>query len=162
MIEIRPAGPGDRAAVRALLAAGHLHYFRDPLPEESLETAATDILDRRSCTMLLLLAEGEQAGFATFTILQASPNGHGVLFLKDLFLKEAWRGGGLGRQMMAHLAGIAQDHGCARLDWTTETDNPGAMRLYERLGAEVVTEKIYYRVLARDLARFRKSCGDPS
>ena len=35
--------------------------------------------------------------------------------------------------------------GAVRLDWTSETTNPRAVDFYDRIGAQRVTEKVYFR-----------------
>ncbi len=165
MIRFQRAGTADRATVRDLFARVHLFYFPDPLSESELGNAVADIVDRRTCIMEMALSADDSGierpvGFATFTILQPSVNGGGTLFMKDLFVVEEARGAGVGRKLLGHIAGIAEVEGCFRFDWTTETDNPGAQRLYQMLGAERVTEKVYYRVANKNLTAFRERCGD--
>ncbi|MBY8976189.1 GNAT family N-acetyltransferase [Rhodobacteraceae bacterium NNCM2] len=165
MIRFGRAGEADRATVRDLLAREHLHYFPNALPEQALENSVSDIVDHGTCAMEIAFADAgdgaERAvGFATYAILHPSVNGGGTLFLKDLFVLAEARGAGIGRRLLGHLAGIAEARGCARFDWTTETDNPGAQRLYDSLGAKRVAEKIYYRITASELAAFRARCGD--
>lgn len=160
MIETRIAEPADRAAVRHLLDLEHLHYYGRPLGAEAQGTAVGDILDRKTCAMLLALEGHAPIGFATYAILHPSVNGHGTLFLKDLFVTETHRGQGIGRRLLAALARQAQAQGCARLDWTTETGNPGARKLYETLGAHLVAEKLYFRVPEHDFAGFIARCED--
>ena len=48
--------------------------------------------------------------------------------------------------MLAHLAALAVARGCVRLDWTAETDNPGALAFYDRIGAKRITEKVYFQL----------------
>lgn len=158
MMRLRPAAEADRAAVRALLDAAHRHYFGAALPDDALDHAVADIVDRGEVHMVLAADHTGPLGFATYVILQASANGYGTLFLKDLFVDPAHRGAGLGREIMAHLARLAADRGCARFDWTAESDNPRAVALYDALGAERVTEKVYFRVKLDDMDRFIAAC----
>jgi RimJ/RimL family protein N-acetyltransferase len=50
---------------------------------------------------------------------------------------------------MEGLYRIAADHGCSRVEWTTDTGNSGAQRFYESLGAAPLTTKIFYRLTRR-------------
>lgn len=158
MTGTRLAGPADRETVRRLLADTHAHYWHRQPEAGELDGPVADIVDRGACAMLLATAGEAVAGYATFVILHPSPNNRGVLFLKDLFVLDGHRGGGIGRRLLAALARIAAERGCARFDWTTETDNPGAQRLYERLGARRVEEKVYYRVETAGFADFIRAC----
>jgi GNAT superfamily N-acetyltransferase len=96
--------------------------------------------------------DGEQvAALATVSLLYPAPGAKGQLFMKDLFVRAAWRGQGLGEALMRWLARYAIEQGCVRFDWTTETGNPAAIAFYEQLGAARVTEKVYFRLTAEAL-----------
>ena len=158
MIQIRAAQPGDRDALRLLVQDIKVHYFGAPLPDAEVEYALDDMLERREVHVQVAMDGAEMVGFATYTILQVAPNGYGTLFLKDLYIAASSRGAGVGRRLLGSLARIATERGCARFDWTAETDNPGAMALYERLGARPVEDKVYYRVRNDGLSDFIAAC----
>jgi hypothetical protein len=40
----------------------------------------------------------------------------------------------------------AAKHGCGRVEWTTDADNPGAQAFYASLGLAVHPSKVFYRV----------------
>ena len=77
----------------------------------------------------------EPAGFAlyffNFSTFLAKPG----LYLEDLFVRPAWRKHGLGRQLLAHLARIAVDRGCGRMEWSVLNWNETALRVYRSIGA---------------------------
>ncbi|MBX3385734.1 MAG: GNAT family N-acetyltransferase [Phycisphaeraceae bacterium] len=75
------------------------------------------------------------------------------LYVEDLYLDAAHRGGGLGRRVMAMLARLAIDRGCAGLVWSVVTANAGAIRFYERLGAELTTDSVEYSLSGEALER---------
>ena len=143
-----------------LLATSH-HYW-GPKEDEAAETrrAAAALLDGRSdCHMLLGLLDGAAAAYATYAILHPAPTEHGTLFLKDLFVRQEYRGKKLGEALMRELAKCAVERGCFRFDWTAESDNPGAVAFYDMLTAERVTEKVYFRFSGEKLARFADGEG---
>jgi RimJ/RimL family protein N-acetyltransferase len=47
---------------------------------------------------------------------------------------------------MSALFEVAVKHGCSRVEWTTDRDNPGAQAFYDRLGVPLLASKIFYRV----------------
>lgn len=106
---------------------------------------------------LIASVESVAQGFATYTLLHPAPTADGTLFLKDLYVSAAARGKGVGIALMRHLARVAYDLGCTRFDWTAETDNPSALAFYDELGAERVTEKVYFRLSADRLGEFAKA-----
>ncbi len=67
----------------------------------------------------------------------------GLLYLKDLYVVETARGLGIGTRILGFLAGFAIKNDIGRIDFTTDSDNVAAQRLYSALGA-VAKEKVYY------------------
>lgn len=155
-LDIRAAQAADHTSMAALLLACHRHYWgQRPGDTERTSRAVDHILNQPgSVTMLIGWRDDEPVGFATYTILHPAPTEAGTLFLKDLFVVPAERGRRTGETMLRHLAGLAVAQGCSRFDWTAETDNPKAIAFYQRLGASLVTEKVYFRFTGDDLASF--------
>ena len=53
-------------------------------------------------------------------------------------MKPEWRGRGIGQRLLVHLAGLAVERGCGRMEWTVLDWNEPALRFYERMGARVM------------------------
>lgn len=62
------------------------------------------------------------------------------LYLEDLYVRPAWRGQGVGRHMLQHLARLAVARGCGRFEWSVLDWNADAIRFYEGLGASVLPD----------------------
>ena len=89
-----------------------------------------------------ILAEwnGEAAGYALFFEFYSSFQGRAGLFLDDLYVRPQLRKNGIGRALLAHVAGIAwkEKYFCVRwevLDWNTP-----AIKFYSDLGAVFLDE----------------------
>ena len=95
--------------------------------------------------------EGEPIGFAlffhTFSTFLARPG----MYLEDLFVLPEHRGQGVGRALLAHLAQLAIERGCGRLEWAVLNWNTEAIRFYERLGARPNSEWTVYRLAGEAL-----------
>jgi GNAT superfamily N-acetyltransferase len=76
---------------------------------------------------------GEPVGFALFRPDFSTFSGRPGLFLEDLYVREAARGRGVGRRLIARLAAIAVERGCPALHFNVLTWNP-ARGFYRRLG----------------------------
>lgn len=140
----------------------HRHYVGDAAPAEPV--VAANLRERvlapgSSVRVAVAHDAGRVAGLATFAILYPAPGAQGQLFMKDLFVRAAWRGQGVGERLMQFLAAHALAQGCVRLDWTTETGNPGAIAFYDRLGAARVAEKVYFRLDGDALAAVATGAG---
>ncbi len=111
--------------------------------------------------VVVALDGGAVAALATVSLLYPAPEQRGQLFMKDLYVCSAWRGQGLGEQLMQFLARYAVQKNCVRFDWTTETTNPGARAFYEKLGAQAVPEKVYYRLTGDALLQLARAGAEP-
>ena len=98
-------------------------------------------------------AEGaEPVAFAVFFHNFSTFLGRRGLYLEDLFVKPAHRGGGFGKAMLAHLAGLAVARGCGRFEWAVLDWNEPAIRFYEALGAKPNADWTIYRLDGAALA----------
>ena len=101
---------------------------------------------RRQAEVVLAFEGGEAVGFALFFHNYSTFLGKAGLYLEDLFVKEAHRSKGYGRALFAHLAGLALERGCERLDWWCLDWNQSAIDFYTRLGAEPMSDWTVYRL----------------
>jgi GNAT superfamily N-acetyltransferase len=68
------------------------------------------------------------------------------LYLEDLFVFPEFRGRGIGRALLVHLAGLAAERRCGRLEWAVLDWNEPAIRFYRSLGAAPMDEWTVMRV----------------
>lgn len=80
------------------------------------------------------------AGFALFFHTFSTFTGRRSLWLEDLFVRPEHRGAGIGRALLAQLAALACERGCARFEWAVLDWNEPALRFYEALGARVLPD----------------------
>jgi GNAT superfamily N-acetyltransferase len=144
----RLAGPEDAAAVAALLHALDAHYLgedRAPPIEAALAMVQRTLAAKEGTRFALAFAGGRPVGIACFALVRPGHRLGGLIYLKDLFVEASARGHGVGAGLMRWLAAYARVQGVARIDLTTERDNPGSQALYERLGGRRMDTKIFYR-----------------
>ena len=84
-----------------------------------------------------LIAEwdAQPAGYALFFGYYSTWVGPG-LYLEDLFVREQFRGKGIGKALLAAVARIARDEACCSVQWEVLNWNSKAVELYKALGAE--------------------------
>jgi GNAT superfamily N-acetyltransferase len=75
------------------------------------------------------------------------------LYLEDLFVLPDWRGRGVGRALIGHLARIAVERRCGRMEWSVLDWNEPAIRFYKSLGATPMDEWTVYRLTGEALQR---------
>jgi GNAT superfamily N-acetyltransferase len=146
VIEARPATPGDVPSLVELLAERDRFYgVARPDPDAA---AIADALfgPVPAGRALVALHDGAPAGLAAYSFLWPAVGITRSLYLKELFVRDTARRLGIGRLLMRELHAVAAEHGCSRVEWTADTDQPDAQRFYAALGAEVLATKLFYRV----------------
>ena len=114
---------------------------------------ATLFGDRRDAEVVIARAGGEPVGFALFFHTYSTFLGQRGLYLEDLFVVPEWRGRGAGRALLAHLARVAIERDCGRLEWTVLDWNEPAIRFYKSLGAQSMHGWTINRVAGDALSR---------
>lgn len=89
--------------------------------------------------------EGELVGFATAAMELSTWDAARYLHLDCLYLRAAYRGRGLGMDLIAEVARAAVELGAINLQWQTPLWNEGAARFYRRLGASSV-DKLRFKL----------------
>jgi GNAT superfamily N-acetyltransferase len=90
--------------------------------------------------------EGSVVGFALFFHTFSTFLGKPGLYLEDLFVKPDFRGQGIGKALLTHLARLAQLRQCGRLEWSVLNWNEPSIAFYEKLGAQRLNEWSMYRL----------------
>ena len=91
--------------------------------------------ERPYAEVVLAEDDGRPVGFALFFHNFSTFLGRPGIYLEDLFVIPELRGRGIGRMLLAHLARLAVERGCGRLEWAVLDWNRDAIQFYERLGA---------------------------
>ncbi|KAF1709125.1 GNAT family N-acetyltransferase [Pseudoxanthomonas sacheonensis] len=135
-IELRPA---TRADVSQILAFVRELAEYEKLAHEAVATEAgmTEQLfgARPAAEVVIAEVDGQPAGFALFFHNFSTFLGQRGLYLEDLFVRPQYRGLGLGKRLMVHLAKLAVERGCGRFEWSVLDWNEPAIRFYRSLGA---------------------------
>ncbi len=146
-LDIRPATEDDTPLILAFI--GELAEYE----RLAHEVDATEELLRRALfcenpkvEAAIAFWGGDPAGFAVFFHNFSTFRGRHGIYLEDLFVRPAFRGRGIGTALLVHLARLAKQRGCARLEWWVLDWNEPAIRFYKRLGAEPMSDWTVFRV----------------
>ena len=85
--------------------------------------------------------EGEAVGYASFFYFYSTFQGRPALFLEDLFVRERFRGKGIGKALLIAVAKLAIEEKCFALRWEVLDWNRPAIKFYGKLGAEFLHER---------------------
>jgi GNAT superfamily N-acetyltransferase len=100
---------------------------------------------------------GEPAGFALWFLNFPTFSGRSGLYLEDLFVRPAFRGKGIGKALLSHLARTGLEKGCSRLQWAVLDWNTPSIEFYKSLGAVMMDEWTLCRVSGTALAQLAKA-----
>jgi GNAT superfamily N-acetyltransferase len=151
-LRIRPAEPADVPVIADLIQqlARFEKLEKDVVLTEEL--VAAGLFGARPYAEAVLAEEdGQPVGFAlffhNFSTFLARPG----LYLEDLFVLPDHRSRGVGRSLLAHLAQLAIERGCGRMEWAVLNWNRDAISFYQRLGARPNSEWTVYRLTGESL-----------
>lgn len=96
--------------------------------------------------------DGKLAGYAIFFPFYSSFEGPG-LFLEDIYVRDEFRGKGIGKALMAEVAAIAVRQGLWVMRWEVLDWNRPAIDFYKRLGATFLDDWKAVRLEGEGLRR---------
>ena len=148
---IRPATKTDASVIVALI--------RELADYEKLQAgfaldevaAARDMLGH-ACSTELAFVDGAAAGIAAWFWTYKSFGAARGVYVEDLYVRPAFRGRGLGRALLAHLAAQAAAVD-GFMEWQVLDWNAPSIAFYESLGARPRESWIHYRLAGEPLKR---------
>ena len=134
-------------------------YERAPNEVRATETQLIDVLfgEKPVAEALLAFEDETPIGFAVFFHNFSTWLGKPGLYLEDLFVKPEVRGKGYGRALLIHLAKIARDRGCGRMEWAVLDWNEPAIEFYKKIGAQPLDEWKIFRLTRDGIAKLAES-----
>jgi GNAT superfamily N-acetyltransferase len=153
-VRIRPATEADVPLI--------LRFIRELAEYERLRHEVVATEERLRETLFgvrpaaeVVIAEdaGEPVGFALFFHNYSTFLAQPGIYLEDLYVRPEARGRGVGRALLAHLARLARERDCGRLEWWVLDWNESAIRFYRSLGAQPMSDWTVFRLTGDDLAR---------
>lgn len=156
-LSLRPARATDVAVILAFIRG--LAEYENLLPEvEATEDKLRATLfppdGRPAAECVLAFFEDTPAGFAIFFTNYSTFLARPGLYLEDLFVSPKLRGRGIGKALLLHLAQLANQRGCGRMEWTVLDWNQPAIDFYESIGAQRKREWQICRLTGAALAQY--------
>jgi putative acetyltransferase len=127
-ITINPERPDTPVSMQLIIEL-NAALNPDQTPAESIHGYSVEKLIRLGVAFFVVRVEGEPAGCCGVQVFD-----EGYAELKRMFLRPPYRGQGLNRVMIDHLAAHASEHGVALLRLETGILQHDAIRSYTRYG----------------------------
>jgi len=106
---------------------------------------------------LICEIDGVAAGYAVFFTSYSTWLGKNGIYLEDLYISPRYRGQKAGKQLLRHIAKLAVERGCGRLEWSVLDWNQPAIDFYKSIGAAPQDEWVRYRMEGIVLTDFAAS-----
>ncbi len=146
-IHLRFANAADIPHIFAFIRElGEYEKLADEVVADEATLAMQLFGERPAAEVVIAEVDGRPAGFALFFHNFSTFLGQRGLYLEDLFVRPQFRGLGLGKGLMIHLARLAIERGCGRFEWSVLDWNAPAIALYRELGALPMDEWTVQRV----------------
>ena len=159
-LSIRPARPGEASLVFQFVRQ-LAEYEKLEHEVEATEAMIDAALFGEQPRVFCDIAEwdGEPVGFAVWFLNFSTFSGRPGIYLEDIFVRPAFRGRGVGRALMVHLARKCVENGWARMQWSVLDWNTPSIEFYKSLGGVLLDEWTVVRVSGDALTRLAKANG---
>ncbi len=138
----------------------------EPVSRDDVRSNLHDNLLAAGSPVRIVVAvdDGEVVGLAAIALFHSlvdpAPRRRGQLLLKELYVRQARQGEGIGKALMSWVARHALEHGCARMDWNVSASNRDGLAFYRSLGALHVAGRLAFRLGGEFLARLASGDRD--
>jgi GNAT superfamily N-acetyltransferase len=146
-LSIRPAAPADLPLIAQFIRdLAEYEKLAHEVRFDEAKLAANLFGPRPYAEAVIGEIDGKPQGFALFFNNFSTFGGRPGIYLEDLFVRPEARGSGLGKALLAHLAGLCIERDCARLEWSVLDWNTPSIGFYQSLGAKPMDEWTVMRV----------------
>ena len=153
-LTIRPAKPEEcRLVLEFIKKLATYEKCADEVVADEA-TLYQSLFVEHSAEVLFAEETGEVIGFALFFHNFSTFVGRKGLYLEDLFILPEKRGRGYGKALLKHLAQLAVERNCGRMEWICLDWNQPAIRVYRSIGAIPMDEWTVQRLDETALKKF--------
>ena len=151
---LRIAQPEDNALVLDFIKkiAAYEKCSNEVVADEA--TLYQSLFVEKAAEVLIAEEDGLPIGFALFFHNFSTFTGRKGLYLEDLFILPEKRGRGYGTAILKHLAQLAKQRNCGRMEWICLDWNAPALKVYRKIGAIPLDEWTVQRLTEDALHKF--------
>ena len=151
---IRPAAEADIPVILGFIKklAAYERLSHEVVASEAL-LRDTLFGSRRTAEVAIGSFKEQPVGFVLFFHNYSTFLGRPGIYIEDLFVDEAYRRRGFGSALLGHVACLANERQCGRLEWSVLDWNQPAIHFYKKLGAAPMSEWTVFRVTGENLKK---------
>jgi len=151
---LRRAERADAGQILAFIRAlGAYEKLEHEISATRADIESTLFGERPVAEVVIADFEEQAAGFVLFFPNYSTFLGAPGLYIEDLFVLPEYRGRGIGRRLLCHVAALAEARGWRRVDWMVLDWNEPALRFYASIGARAMRDWIPQRLSGEALSR---------
>jgi GNAT superfamily N-acetyltransferase len=157
-LTVRPATPQDVSVLFKLVQALAEYEKLSHAVTGNAETLKEHLFGAKPYAEAILAEyAGQPVGFAMFFPNYSTFLTKPGIYLEDLFVLPEFRGQGIGKALLQHIAQLAVERDCGRLEWSVLDWNQPAIAFYEKIGASVLPDWRICRVTGDAIAQLAAS-----
>lgn len=142
--EVRKANKKDIPLLFELINGLALYEKRPQDMTGTKEELSYWLFEKQIATSLVAELDGTPVGYAIYYPVFGSFSAKGKVHLEDIFLKEEYRGKGLGKKFMTKTIEFVLEDGYSGMEWSCLDWNSPSIAFYEKLGAEKEIGREYF------------------
>jgi ribosomal protein S18 acetylase RimI-like enzyme len=146
-IVVRRPTNSDISSLAAHFSEMQAHY-NQPVPPNVAERAATlackPVTNTFDPRVLIAVAGSVVVGSVVMNVTFPASELSMSLYIRDLYVAKAARRSGVGRMLVKAATHLAVSEGFSAVEWTADSTNKAALRLYESCGARQM-DRTYFR-----------------
>lgn len=150
--EIRPAKESESALVLDFIKKLAKYEKMLDEVEATVDTIHESLFVKHDAEVVFGCEDGVPVGFALFFHNFSTFVGRKGLYLEDLFVIPEKRGLGYGKALLLHLAHLAKERHCGRMEWVCLDWNTPSIAFYKSLGAKAMDDWTIYRLDEKSLS----------
>lgn len=158
-LSIRKAKKSDSASFLELVRALANFEKLEPPSPEAARRLIRDTFTNKKLNLLLAFSENKKkkaVAYALYFFTYSSFLARPTLYLEDIFVLEEYRRKKIGKALFLRLVKEAKRLGCGRMEWAVLSWNKNAIRFYEDVGANRLSEWLYYRLDEESINKLAK------
>ena len=143
MVDIEVMGDGNIAELARLF--GQYREFYSATADYPSDVAFLEqFLDQEKGVFFVAKCDGDYVGYVSLYFSYSSVSAKQIAILNDLYVREKFRGRGIGRALMNHAITESKAMGVSQVRWCTRIDNDQAQGLYVKYSEAKKTDWYHY------------------